>query len=68
VTDLIFRRASRCEAHNCCLVALESDAAHVADSKLDDHSPVISFGNRQWSAFIAGIKAGQFDLPGGDHG
>lgn len=56
--DLIFRKASTCEANNCCLVAMEPSAAHVADSKLGDDSPVISFGAPAWRAFLDAVKHG----------
>lgn len=32
----------------------------VRDSKLDD-SPELFFTKDEWSAFIAGVKAGEFD-------
>ncbi|SFP67797.1 protein of unknown function [Amycolatopsis arida] len=35
----------------------------VRDTKLED-SPVFVFNSREWAAFVAAVKAGQFDLPG----
>jgi hypothetical protein len=58
---LIFRKASACEAHSCLLVAVEPGRAHVRDSKAPD-GPSLIVGAPQWRAFIAGVKAGQFDL------
>lgn len=39
------------------------DHVLVRDSKLGDKSPVLHFTPAEWRAFIAGVKAGEFDLP-----
>ncbi|SNY27997.1 DUF397 domain-containing protein [Paractinoplanes atraurantiacus] len=38
------------------------DVVGVRDSK-DRCGPVLTFGPEAWGAFLAGIKAGEFDLP-----
>jgi hypothetical protein len=37
-------------------------AVAVRDSK-DPDGPKLAFGPDEWTAFTAGVKAGQFDLP-----
>lgn len=58
-----FRKSSFSEPNggNCVEVALnEFGNRFVRDSKLDD-SPELVFTKDEWSAFIAGVKAGEFD-------
>jgi Domain of unknown function (DUF397) len=46
------------------VAALPEDAIGVRDSK--DSGPgcaVLSFSRTNWDRFLAGIKAGEFDLP-----
>jgi hypothetical protein len=33
----------------------------IRDSKANGTGPVLSFPKEQWSAFVAGVKAGAFD-------
>lgn len=35
----------------------------VRDTKLGDASPVLRFTPGEWAAWLAGCKAGEFDLP-----
>jgi len=47
---------------NCVEAATLADGIAVRDSK-DRTGPVLAFAREQWTAFIAGIKAGELDLP-----
>ena len=38
----------------------------VRDSKAAETGPVLEFTRAEWTAFIAGVQAGQFDLPRND--
>jgi hypothetical protein len=73
MTDLLWRRSSRCEAHSCIEVAWRTACvaeAHcvavghtggevlVRDTKLGAASPILSFTPTAWTAFTAGIRAG----------
>lgn len=61
-TDLKFRISSRCsEGGGCVAVATTAEAAYVQDAKLDD-IPTLQFSPDSWGAFVAGLKAGEFDL------
>ena len=47
---------------NCCEIArLLSDRVGVRDTKDKGSGPVLIFNQNEWSAFVAGVKAGEFD-------
>ena len=45
----------------CVLVATKQKAIGVRDSK-DSGKITLQFTKREWKAFIAGVKAGEFDI------
>ena len=45
----------------CVEVSMQPDAVGVRDSK-DKAGPVLGFTLREWDVFVAGVKAGEFDL------
>ena len=55
-----WRRSTRCGESGCVEVAFVEGGSLVRDSKLND-SPVLTFGHESWSAFLAGVRAGEFD-------
>lgn len=58
---MIVRTSSFCTDGTCVGVAIEHDAVHVVDTKTEDTS-TLRFTLSEWSAFVAGVKAGEFDL------
>lgn len=57
-----FRTASASATNGCCVaVGACEHGVLVRDSK-DPDGPVLSFTRAEWSAFLAGAKAGEFDL------
>lgn len=46
----------------CVEVAVSPVGARVRDSK-DPAGPVLTFTEREWVAFVRGVRAGEFDLP-----
>ncbi|WP_345420324.1 DUF397 domain-containing protein [Actinomycetospora chlora] len=50
-----------CSTGSCVGVAFGPDCVQVVDTKADD-GPTLSFTPAEWSAFVAGVKAGEFDL------
>jgi hypothetical protein len=46
---------------NCVEVGFETSAVLMRDSK-DRGGPVLRFTVAEWKAFVAGVKAGEFDL------
>ncbi|MDD7941524.1 DUF397 domain-containing protein [Actinomycetospora lutea] len=58
---MIVRTSSFCTDGSCVGVALDQDEVRVVDTK---SSEALRFTPAEWSAFVAGVKAGEFDLPG----
>ena len=59
----LFRKSSFSGASNpaCVEVGFETSAVLLRDSK-DKGGPVLRFTVQEWKAFLAGVKAGEFDL------
>lgn len=64
MTDIdppVFRKSSFSPTDNCVEVALlPGGGARVRDSK-NQTGPVQSYNRGEWAAFLAGVKAGEFD-------
>jgi hypothetical protein len=61
-----WRKSSRSNGNsgnNCVEVAALASAVAVRDSK-DRQGPVLIFTTGEWRAFVAGVRADEFDLPG----
>jgi hypothetical protein len=43
-------------------VAIDRDEVSVVDTKVGELS-ALRFTPTEWAAFVAGVKAGEFDLP-----
>jgi len=62
ISELAWRRASRCSNSGCVEVLITEHWVVVRDSKrLPDLSALI-FDHEEWQAFLDGVKAGEFDL------
>lgn len=60
--DLVWCKASASGVGNCVEVAaMEGGGVAVRDSK-DLSGLVLCFGRGEWEAFLAGVRAGEFDL------
>jgi hypothetical protein len=61
--DREFQRASFCEEEGdqCVRVAKRSGVVALRDSKNTEET-TLYFDREEWIAFIAGVKAGEFDL------
>ena len=55
-----WRRSTWCSESGCVEVASTGTGSLMRDSKLDD-SPVLRFDRDSWAAFVAGVRAGEFD-------
>ena len=62
LSSLTWRRSTWCAASNCVEVADVGGAVAVRDSKVADGA-VLLYTSDEWSAFVRGIKAGEFDFP-----
>lgn len=58
-----FHRSSFCGAGNCVEVFVSTAGALVRDSKKPGDS--LWFTPGEWTAFLAGVRNSEFDLPGG---
>ena len=56
-----WRKSSLSEANGCVEVAVLDDGVAVRDSK-DRNGRVLLFTRHEWTAFIGGVGAGEFDL------
>jgi hypothetical protein len=61
MSEPTWRRSSRCAESTCVEVTLTAETVHVRDSR----NPEIRLEVPQahWADFVAGVKAGEFDLP-----
>ena len=55
-----WRRASFCDNSSCVEVANGNNFVAMRDSKVKG-GPMLSYTRQEWAAFIAGVKAGEFD-------
>lgn len=64
-TSPAFRKSSYSADNLCCVeVAVASDRVLIRDSKVARSpfaSPILTFNPDEWRAFVAGVKAGEFD-------
>jgi Domain of unknown function (DUF397) len=56
-----WQRPTICASSSCVEVATIGDTIAIRDSK-DPESPVLTYDRDEWQAFVAGVKAGEFDL------
>jgi hypothetical protein len=62
MAELRWRTSSFTDPETCVEVADLPDGTRlVRDTKLGESSPVLRYTAAEWRAFIAGVKAGEFD-------
>lgn len=54
--------SSFCTAGSCLGVSLEGDTVAISN-RSDPEGPTVQCRRDEWAAFLAGVKAGEFDLP-----
>lgn len=57
--EVAFQRSSHCADGNCVEVDLATDGVAVRDSK--NPGTILRFDRAEWAAFVAGVKAGEFE-------
>lgn len=60
--EVAWRKSTYSGNNGCVEVRHDDDRILLRDSK-DPQGPVLSFTRREWDAFLAGIRGGEFDLP-----
>jgi hypothetical protein len=56
-----WRTSTFCDLNGCVEVALLDGRVAVRDAK-DRGGPLLLFTPREWEAFLAGVRSGEFDL------
>ena len=54
-------KSRRCETSSCVEVAITDDGILVRSSAIDA-SPVLRFSTAEWTAFVGGVRDGDFDF------
>jgi hypothetical protein len=62
--DHDYRVSSFCSGGTCVGVAATPDGVELVDLA-DEAAGRLRVGSEAWAAFVAGVKAGEFDLPAG---
>ena len=57
-----WRKSSRSQFSACVEVCFVGDRVPLRNSR-DPDGPVLVFTAREWDAFVAGVKLGEFDRP-----
>lgn len=57
-----FRVSSHCSYGNCVEVGRSADGVVVVRDTKDRGQPPLAFTDEEWAAFVAGVKAGEFDF------
>ena len=60
-TSTNWRKSDFCGTASCVEVAQQVDSFLVRDSK-NPNGTVLSFDRAEWDAFVAGVRAGNFDF------
>ena len=60
LSHAVWRKATQSYANGCVEVAFVDGRIAVRDSK-DAQGPVLVFTRQEWTAFISGVRDGEFD-------
>ncbi|MEU4421392.1 DUF397 domain-containing protein [Actinoplanes sp. NPDC024001] len=58
-----WRKSTRSAQGNCVEVSYSNEMILVRDTKAQGEGPTLSFTRGEWSAFVAGVRQGEFELP-----
>ena len=61
LNDLRWKKSSRSGAGNNCVEVAALDDGHAVRDSNNPTGPALRFTAAQWSAFTAGVRAGEFD-------
>ena len=61
-SNALWHKSAQSGASGCVEVATLDRVVGIRDSK-DHQGPVLVFTYDEWSAFLAGVRDGEFDLP-----
>lgn len=63
--DQGWQKSSASGDGHCVEVRVAVDAVRIRDDK-DREGPVLAFTHDEWSAFLTGVRLGEFDIPAPD--
>jgi Domain of unknown function (DUF397) len=58
-----WRKSTRCDSGACLEVAVRDDRVLIRESDRPD-GPWLEVSRASWTAFVRGVRAGEFDRPG----
>jgi len=58
---LTWQKSSRCGSNACAEVAVDGMAVHLRNSQ-DPVAQRLVFSHEEWTSFVEGVKAGEFDV------
>ncbi|MCW0216337.1 MAG: DUF397 domain-containing protein [Pseudonocardia sp.] len=58
-----YRTSSFCDFGNCVEVGRTPEGAFLVRDTKNRDQPPLEFSSSEWSAFVAGVKNGEFDAP-----
>jgi Domain of unknown function (DUF397) len=60
--EMAWRHSFLCGSHGSCveIASLSDGGVAIRDGKAGAASPVLTFTQDEWAAFVAGVKAGEF--------
>ena len=63
ISQAVWQKSTLSSYNGSCfeIARLLSDRVGVRDTKDNGSGPVLIFNQNEWSAFVAGVKAGEFD-------
>jgi hypothetical protein len=64
LSDVVWRRTARCNNGDCVEVAFTHDEVGIRSST-DQQGPMLMFSRAEWTAFLHGVRGGEFDLDAG---
>ncbi|WP_433301167.1 DUF397 domain-containing protein [Actinoplanes sp. CA-030573] len=62
--NLTWRKSTRSGAAGHCVEVADVPAAVLVRDSKNVEGPVLTFTATEWTGFIAGVRAGEFDRPG----
>lgn len=62
--NLTWRKSTRSGAAGHCVEVADVPAAVLVRDSKNAEGPVLTFAAMEWTGFIAGVRAGEFDRPG----
>ena len=60
--EVMWRKSSRSLDTNACVETAQADDTMLVRDSKDPDGAILRFTTAEWNAFVAGVRAGEFDL------